>query len=294
MLENRLQQGTRVTRQSIWINVILTIAKFVAGLVANSSAMVADAIHSGSDIITSVAVLVGLRLGSKPADATHPYGHGRLESVAAKIVASLLILTALGLIYNSGRILINNEASAPGILAAYAAIASIIVKEWLYRYTMAVGQRINSTAIMADAWHHRSDAFSSIGTLAGIIGARLAFPWLDPLAGLIVAVIVLKVGIELYLQSIDELIDSAPGQEVIDAIRHTALGQTGVLNVDELKARKFGPGIQVDLKISVDPYTTVENSHMIAHKVEESIIANVAKVEAVMVHVNPWQDSPDH
>lgn len=288
--ETRLELGTKITKNTIWINLALALIKLVAGIVAKSSAMVADAVHSGSDILTSIAVMVGLAMGSKPADEAHPYGHGRLEAVAAKIVATLLIITAVGLIYSSGRILLRNEASAPGPLAIYAAILSIVVKEWMYRYTLRTAKQINSTAMIADAWHHRSDSFSSIGTLIGVVGARLAFPWLDPLSGIIVAILVFKVGVDVYLRSIQELIDSAPAPEIIAAIRHTTLTQAGVIAVNDLKARLQGPSIRVDLEICVDPATSLQESHALAHLVEEQVIANVKSVEAVMVHVNPFDN----
>ncbi len=283
----RLEVGTQVTKNTIWINIALALVKLAAGIIAGSSAMIADAIHSGSDILTSIAVMIGLAMGSKPADEDHPYGHARLEAVAAKIVATLLIITGIGLIYSSSRILLRNEATAPGRLAVYAAILSIVVKEWMYWYTLKTAKAINSTAMVADAWHHRSDAFSSIGTLVGIVGARLAFPWLDPLSGIIVALLVCKVGIDVYLRSVQELIDSAPAPEIVDAIRQTALTQTGVIAVNDLKARLQGPTIRVDLEICVDPKTTLRDSHALAHQVEDQIMSQVDTVEAVMVHVNP-------
>lgn len=285
--ETRLEIGTRVTKNTIWINIVLALIKLIAGILARSSAMIADAIHSGSDILTSIAVMIGLAMGSKPADENHPYGHARLEAVTAKIVATLLILTAVGLIYSSGRILLRNEAVAPGTLAIYAAILSILVKEWMYWYTLKTANQINSTAMVADAWHHRSDAFSSIGTLIGIVGARLAFPWLDPLSGIIVALLVCKVGVDVYLQSVQELIDSAPAPEIIEAIRQSTLTQDGVIAINDLKARLQGPVIRVDLEICVDPKTSLRDSHALAHQVEAKIMAQVELVEAVMVHVNP-------
>lgn len=285
--ETRLEIGTRVTKNTIWVNIGLALIKLIAGILARSSAMIADGIHSGSDILTSIAVVIGLAMGSKPADDDHPYGHARLEAVTAKIVATLLIITAIGLIYSSGRILLRNEATAPGKLAIYAAILSIAVKEWMYWYTLKTANRINSTAMVADAWHHRSDAFSSIGTLVGIVGARLAFPWLDPLSGILVALLVCKVGIDVYLRSVQELIDCAPAPDIVETIRQTALTQAGVIAVNDLKARLQGPTIRVDLEICVDPKTTLRDSHALAHQVEDEIMSHVETVEAVMVHVNP-------
>lgn len=285
--ETRLEIGTRVTKNTIWVNIVLALIKLIAGILARSSAMIADAIHSGSDILTSIAVMIGLAMGSKPADDDHPYGHARLEAVTAKIVATLLIITAIGLIYSSARILLRNEATAPGKLAIYAAILSIVVKEWMYWYTLKTANEINSTAMVADAWHHRSDAFSSIGTLVGIVGARLAFPWLDPLSGILVALLVCKVGVDVYLRSVQELIDSAPAPDIVETIRQTALTQVGVIAVNDLKARLQGPTIRVDLEICVDPKTTLRDSHALAHQVEDEIMSQVETVEAVMVHVNP-------
>lgn len=285
--KTRVELGTQITKHGIWINLALALVKLIAGILAKSSAMIADAVHSASDILTSIAVMVGLTLGSKPADENHPYGHARIESVIAKIVATLLILTALGLIYNSITILLQNKSTAPGTLAIYAALLSIAVKEWMYRYTLKTAKQINSTAMMADAWHHRSDALSSIGTLVGVVGARLAFPWLDPASGIVIALLVGKVGIDVYLRSVQELIDTAPAPEIMLAIRKTTLAQKGVVAINDLKARMQGPSILIDLEICVAPQTTLRDSHALAHEVEAEIIKHVASVEAVMVHVNP-------
>jgi len=285
--EERIRLGTKVIKITIWVNLALALTKLVAGILAKSSAMVADAVHTGSDILTSVAVIVGLAMASKPADERHPYGHGRLETVTAEIVATLLVITGLGLAYSSGRVLLSNTATAPGPLALYAAILSIVVKELMYNYTLKTARQINSSAMVADAWHHRSDAFSSVGTLVGIAGARLAFPWLDPLAGIIVAVLVCKVGFDVYLQSIRELIDSAPEFEVTEAIKQTALAQLGIIDVNDLKARQHGPYIKVDLEICVNPNMSLQESHTLAHQVADKIKENVKTVETVMVHVNP-------
>lgn len=292
--QDRLQLGMKVSRIAIAVTLTLTIVKLLAGLLASSTAMVADAVHSCTDVLTTIFVIIGLRMGSKPADREHPYGHARMESVAAKLVATLLVLTALGLIYSSGRILLLGEAKAPGILAIYAAIASIVAQEALYRYSIWAGKVMNSTAVIADAWHHRSDALSSVGTLVGVAGARLAYPWLDPVAGLVVALIVLKIGIEIYLKAVEELVDASPSREVVQAMHDASLDYPGVINVNQLKARKQGPRIRVDLEICVDASASLQEGHDIAHGVEERLQDENSDIEAVMVHVNPCQRQGIH
>jgi cation diffusion facilitator family transporter len=285
--QERLRIGSLYTNVTLGVTFVLCGVKLLAGLFAHSNAMLADSIHSLSDTVTTVFVLIGLRMGSKPADKEHPYGHARMEAVAAKMVAVLLVLVAIGLLYSSGSVLLRGEAKAPGALALYAAFLSILVQEGLYRYAIAVGKQINSTAIVADAWHHRSDAMSSIGTLVGIFGARVAWPWLDSAAGLVVAVIILKIGGEIYLRAVDELVDRAPEDVVMSALQSASLETPGVVSIGQFKARKNGPRIQVDVEICVNPETSLEQADEIADSVEHNLKAQFPEVNAVMVHIHP-------
>lgn len=288
----RLRVGSLYTRIALVTTLVLCSVKLLAGCLAHSNAMLADAIHSLSDTVTTVFVLVGIRMGSKPADKEHPYGHARMEAVAAKMVAILLVAVAIGLVYSSGRALLGGDAKAPGLLAMYAAILSILVQEGLYRYSIAIGRRINSTAIVADAWHHRSDAMSSVGTLIGIFGARVAWPWLDPAAGLVVAAIILKIGWDIYLKAVDELVDASPPEETLSAMRTTSLCTPGVVSIGRFRARKSGPRVQVDLEICVDPGASIGQADDIADSVEESLRTRFPEVNGVMVHVHPANPEP--
>lgn len=292
-MENRLQAGTRVSLLSIAANTGLAAFKLAAGIAANSTAMVSDSIHSFSDTISTVAVIIGLRIADAPPDTEHPYGHARAETVAAKLVALLLILTAVGVGYSALQILIAGKAQIPGTLATIAAVVSIVVKEGMYRYTLQVGTRIKSNALIADAWHHRTDALSSITALVGIVGAQLGLPFLDPAAGLVVAAMILKVGLELYWQSVEELVDTAPGQEVLERIRRAAEGAPGVIAVNDLKARSHGPHVYVDLKICVDRTITVQKGHDIAHDAAGRVRA-LNEVKDVIIHVNPCSETHAH
>ncbi len=286
MVENRVDTGTRVSFISIAANIALALLKLAAGIGAGSSAMVSDSMHSFSDSVSTVAVLVGLRIAGAPPDAEHPYGHGRAETVAAKLVALLLILTAVGVGYAAVQKLLSGDISQPGSLALWAALVSIIVKEGMYRYTAAVGHRIRSKALLADAWHHRTDALSSVTAFVGIFGARLGMVFLDPAAGLVVAAMVLKTGLSIYWQSIEELVDTAPPVSVLESISETAQSTPGVIHVNEIKARSHGPYVYVDLKICVDRTITVQAGHDIAHATAERLRA-LPEVKDVLVHVNP-------
>lgn len=287
MTENRYKDGMRVTWVGIAINVALTAVKAVAGVVAGSTAMVADAFHSASDIAGSVVVLGGLSLASKPPDVGHHYGHAKLESVVAKLIALLLIVTGGGIAWAAWGVLRSGAIAPPGIAALAAAVFSIVIKEGMYRYTLRVGKAINSTAVVADAWHHRTDALSSVAALIGIGGARLGYPILDPLAGLVVGGLIVKSGLEIYVGAIRELIDTAPDPKLVRDIGDAALEVKGVHSVQEVRARYNGPYILVDLKFCVDPHVTVEEGHRIGKQAKERIIEKVENIQDVLVHVNP-------
>ncbi|MTI96717.1 MAG: cation transporter [Firmicutes bacterium] len=287
MSEQRYKEGLRVTWIGMFINVLLMALKAVAGIIAGSTAMVADAFHSASDIAGSVVVLGGLKLASQPPDAGHHYGHAKLESVVAKLIAILLILTGAGIGWSAIGVLRTGDYSAPGTLALYAAVLSIVFKEGMYQYTIRVGKRIRSSAVIADAWHHRTDGLSSVAALIGVGGAILGYPFLDPVAGLVVAAMIGYSGIRIYIDAVRELIDTAPDKETVQKIGDTALSVEGVRSVHEVKARFNGPRILVDLKLCVDPEITVQRGHDIGKLAKEKIIDTVEEVEDVLVHVNP-------
>lgn len=280
--------GKKVSIYTIVANLVLTIIKLIAGTIGNSSAIVADGIHTASDVITTIIVILGLSIASKEPDKEHPYGHEKFESAMAKLVSMLLFATGLYLGYKSSIILINKDFSRPGRIALAAAGISIVIKEIMYRYTISTAKKIESIAMEADAWHHRSDAFSSIGTFIGVLGARLGYPFLDPIAAIIVSIFIMRVAINLYIKSIDELVDKSADSKTIKNIREIALAVKGVKEINNLKTRVAGNRIYVDLEISVNGDLSVEEGHDIAENVHSLVTKKVPKVKDCMVHIEPF------
>ena len=284
------QTATRVTMVSIIGNLLLSAFKLMAGLLAHSGAMVSDAVHSASDVFSSIIVIIGVKVSSRESDKEHPYGHERFECVAAIILSVVLFITGLFIgIQAVQTIFGGNYASlvVPGILALVAAIVSILAKEAMYWYTKINAQKIDSSALMADAWHHRSDALSSVGALIGIGGARLGYPILDPIASGIICIFILKAAIDIFLDAIDKMVDHSCDASTEEAIRKCALEQEGVIQVDFLQTRVFGNRIYVDIEISADGNMSLYDSHNIAETVHDAIESTFAKVKHIMVHVNP-------
>lgn len=284
------QTATRVTMVSIIGNLLLSAFKLMAGLLAHSGAMVSDAVHSASDVFSSIIVIIGVKVSSRESDKEHPYGHERFECVAAIILSVVLFITGLFIgIQAVQTIFGGNYASlvVPGILALVAAIVSILVKEAMYWYTKINAQKIDSSALMADAWHHRSDALSSVGALIGIGGARLGYPILDPIASGIICIFILKAAIDIFLDAIDKMVDHSCDASTEEAIRKCALEQEGVIQVDFLQTRVFGNRIYVDIEISADGNMSLYNAHNIAETVHDAIESAFVKVKHIMVHVNP-------
>lgn len=273
------------------VNVLLTAFKFYAGIIAGSSAMISDAAHSASDIVATLTVFLGIRLANRPADLNHHYGHGRLESVAAKLVSLLLMATGGLLGWEAIHLLLQGGDTTPGAIALWAAAGSILIKEALFRYVNGIGRQLRSPAIQAEALHHRSDAFSSIAALLGIAGARLGYPILDPLASLLVAGFIVRLGFGIYWRSVGELVDTAPDQRVLANIREAARLTPGVQQVNAVRARLHGAAILVDLKISVDPQVTVQEGHRIGQAAKRQVQQAEAEVADVLVHVNPGERS---
>ena len=284
------QTAMKVSLISIAVNLFLTVFKMLAGIIASSGAMVSDAVHSASDIFSTFIVIIGVKLSSKAPDTEHPYGHERMESVAAIILATILAITALG-IGESGvtKIAAGNYADikTPGLLALIAAAISMIVKEAMYWYTKINAKKINSTALMADAWHHRSDALSSVGAFAGILGARLGLAVLDPVASVIICVFIAKTAVSIFKDAIDKMVDKSCDIQTEQEIRTLTLNQKGVIGIYNLKTRMFGNRIYVDLEIVADKNKSLEEAHSIADKVHDEIEREFAEVKHIMVHVNP-------
>ena len=293
MEEARYQMARRVSWNTMIGNILLTVVKAGVGIISGSSALVADALHSASDIATTVVVLYSMRIATLPPDPEHPYGHGRAESIGAKVLSVILVLVGLSMGVSSIRQLWAGTYAVPGRLALWAILLSIVVKEGMYRYTVAVGRKINSTALVADALHHRSDAFSSVAAFVGVIGARLGYPVFDSLAAAVVAVFIVKMGIQIFRSSLDELMDAQVHGNLRAEVHQYATGIPGVQHVDEVRIRRYGPQYIVDLKVSVDRHLTVREGHEIAAHVKGKLRDSLPFVGDVLVHVNPYPDQHD-
>ena len=284
--------ATKVTLVSIIGNLILSVFKLLAGIFAHSGAMVSDAVHSASDVFSSIIVIIGVKFSSKDSDREHPYGHERFECVAAIILSVVLLITGLAIGVDAIRDIIGGHyenLAIPGTLALIAALVSIIAKEAMYRYTRFYAKRLDSSALMADAWHHRSDALSSIGALIGIAGARMGFPVLDPVASIVICIFIVKAAIDIFRDAINKMVDHSCDEATEQSIRDCASAQEGVLGIDFLHTRVFGNKIYVDLEISADGDRPLKATHAIAEKVHDSIEAEFPKIKHIMVHVNPYE-----
>ena len=285
--EERFGIAMKTSKITITTNILLSAIKLFAGIVGRSGAMIADAIDSFSDVLSTIAIMMGLKLAKQPADEDHPYGHEKMEPIVAKILASVLLITALLIGFNGIKNIINGTTVVPAKIAVYAAILSIIVKEWMYRYTVKAAKKIESSALMADAWHHRSDAISSIGTLIGIVGARMGYPILDPLASLVICFLITKVAIDIYKQAINQLIDHCADAKTIENIKSEIEKTKGVISIDELKTRVCANRLYVDVEICVNSSLTVCEGHEIAERVHDTIENLDNRIKHCMAHVNP-------
>lgn len=282
--------ATRVSVTGMVTNILLTVMKLLAGLLAHSGAMISDAVHSASDIFSGLIVLIGVKISSRAPDEGHPYGHERFECVAALLLSGVLAVVGGTIGLNAIRDIISGRAQtmeAPGLLALAAAIVSIAVKEGLFWYTRGYAKRFRSTALHAEAWHQRSDALSSVGALIGIAGARMGVPVMEPIASVIIAVFILKVAVEIFRDAVNQMVDHSCSEDTEKAFRETALAQPGVLGVELLRTRMFGNRIYVDLEIAADPSLTLAAAHEIAETVHDAIERNYPDVKHIMVHVNP-------
>ena len=280
----------KVSGISISVNVLLSAFKLTAGIVAKSSAMVADAVHSISDVGGTIIVIIGVKMSSKESDREHQYGHERMECVAAIILSVILFLIGIGIGYSGIHKIIgaNYETmSVPGLLALIAAITSIVLKEAMFWYTKTNAKRIDSVALKAEAWHQRSDALSSVGSFAGIFGARLGYPVLDPVACVIICVFIFKAAYDIFKEAIGKMTDKACDEKSIDEIKSIISENDGVLKLDQLRTRVFGDKIYVDIEISADGNSTLFEAHAIAEKIHDDIENRVKNIKHCMVHVNP-------
>lgn len=278
------------TQIGLITNIVLTVFKLLAGIFGCSYAMVADGLHSLSDILATGIVYIGICIGAKPPDEDHPYGHGNAETIAAFLVALIVLATGLYAGISASLAIIHRESSKPLIIALIAALISIILKEGLFRYTIIVGKKTNSPAIISNAWEHRSDAYSSIASLIGISGARLIFPLLDPLAGLVVSFFIIKMSFGLIRSNIGILMDEKPNPAILDKIKNVIEDNKDVRRIDNIKVHPRGSTYTIDIAIAVDSILTVSEGHKIAGAVKKSLFKLVPYIGDVMVHVNPYEN----
>ena len=282
-------EAMKVSFVSIVVNVVLSVFKFAAGVIANSGAMISDAVHSLSDVLSTFVVIAGIKLSAKKNDAEHPYGHERMECVAAIILSIMLALVGVGIGYSGIEKIISGNSSLkiPGVLALVAAIVSIAVKEWTYWYTRSVAKREMSDALMADAWHHRSDALSSVGSFVGIGGALLGYPVLDAVASVVICVFIMKAAIDIFRGAIDKMVDHACDPETTRKIRDIILDHDNTIQLDMLKTRMFGSKVFVDVEFSMDGNVTLREAHAVADHIHNEIEEKIPMVKHCMIHVNP-------
>lgn len=289
--ENEFRRvANRVSFITIVQNVALSIFKLFAGIFANSNAMISDAIHSASDVFSTIIVIIGVKLASKDSDKEHPYGHERMECVAAIVLAMVLFFTGLEIGAQAVKDIARGnygDLEAPGVLALVAAVVSIVTKEMMYWYTRHNAKKIDSSALMADAWHHRSDALSSIGALIGIGGAMLGFPVMDSIASLVIFVFIAKAAYDIFKDAMDKMVDHSCDENTEKAIYDSVMSYPEVKGIDLLQTRIFGNKIYVDVEIQVNGSYTLQEAHEIAEEVHENIEQNFPKVKHIMVHVNP-------
>jgi len=275
---------------TIFVNILLSIFKLIAGILAKSGAMISDAIHSASDVFSTFIVMIGIKVANKQADDKHPYGHERIECVAAILLAVVLVATGIGIaIDGMNKIMSGLEGNlvAPGLFALVAAIISIVVKEGMFWYTKHYAKKLNSGAMMADAWHHRSDALSSVGSLVGVGGAMLGLPVLDPIASLVICIFIFKAAIDIAKDALDKMIDTSCDEQVVEDMKQKILSVDGVLGLDDIKTRLFGDKIYIDVEICCDGNLTLHESHDIAEKVHDLLEKSFDNVKHCTVHVNP-------
>ena len=283
--------GIRAIVIGMIANLLLSLFKFVGGILGNSVALVADAIHSLSDLVTDIIVLFTHRIGKMPQDEDHPYGHGRAETIGATAIGMLIIVTGIGVTYETWEAMGEGFGQAPGLLAASAALFSILVNEGLFHYTRRVGEETNSPSLVANAWHHRSDAISSIAALIGIVGAWQGFAFMDPLAGAVVGCLIVKVGIDITRQGVRDLMDTALSDEHTKKI-HAILSEIPeVLHFHDLRTRIIGGEFLIDLHILVDPEMTVTEGHRVAETARRNLIKAIRNIQDVLVHVDGEHDA---
>lgn len=282
-------EGIRVSIITIIINFILFLFKLIAGLIGNSNAMISDSIHSLSDVLTTIVVIFGLIIASKEADDGHPYGHERIECVFAIILSFFLLLTGvyIGYIGIDSIIKSNSNIIVPTILPLIAALVSIVVKEFMYHYTKRCAKKLNSSSMEADAWHHRSDALSSVGSFIGILGAKLGYPILDPICSVIICIIIIKSAIEIFVGAISQMLDTSCDIETKNEIIELIKSSKDIVDITDMKTRMFGSRIYIEVEVSVDGDIPLREADKIINEIHDNIENKYSSVKHCNIHVIP-------
>ena len=280
----------RVSVIGIAGNLLLAAFKLIAGIVGHSSAMLSDAIHSASDIAGGLIVMIGVSLSERKADRDHPYGHERLECIASILLAIILLFAGLAMGYAAAEALISGsyrEAETPGRIALIAAVVSIASKEAMFRYTVIRARAIGSGALRAEAWHHRSDALSSVGSLVGVAGAQLGVRLLDPAASIVICLFILKAAYDIFREAMEKMTDHSGGEELEREIRDCVADFDAIRGIDLLQTREFGRRVYVDLEIRMNGASSLEETHCVAELLHDELEARFPQIKHVMIHVNP-------
>lgn len=289
----RFDSADRIITVGFWVNAVLMVMKLAAGYWGHSDAVFADGIESACDFVALLSTMIALKLGRQPFDETHPYGHGRAESLAAVFVSLVIFSTGGWILFESIRTIIGNSFKSPEPVAVAAALLTIIVKEWLYRISYATGKRIASPAVLAIAKDHRKDAITSIATVAGVTGAFFGFGIMDPLAAGLTSFFILHIGWQTFREAAHDLMDGTAPPDFVQEVTRLAEGVGKVEHVHEIRARRSGQYMIIDLKLEMDPDMTVKESHAIATEVKRVIFEKYSNVGDVMIHINPHEEEHD-
>lgn len=287
----QVKEKNKATLVAALVNLALALGKTTCGVIAQSEALIADGIHSLSDLLTDLITVIAVKIAAQEADSDHPYGHARFETLATVILGMILMTAGAGILVNAvDRLQHPDLLVAPGMLALGMTVLSILANEWLYHYTMRIARSTHSSLMKANAWHHRSDSISSIVVLAGLIAALAGFGFADAVAAAIVAVMVAKIGYELIVSSILELVDTALPTRLVEELRHEILKTDGVAGLHCLRTRRMGPTALADVHILVNPRISVSEGHLIADTVRNRLRDNFEELSEVLVHVDPEDD----
>jgi len=288
----RFAKADFIIKVGFWVNALLMTMKLLAGYFGNSEAVFADGLESACDFIAILSTMIALRIGRRPYDADHPYGHGRAESLSAMMVSLIIFGTGGWILYSSVLNISSAAYARPQLVAVIAALLTIVIKEWLYRFSMKTGSHLESPALLAVAKDHRKDAITSVATLIGVGGAYCGVAIMDPLAAGLTSLFIFHIGWQTFRSAAHDLMDGQPEEELLVTITRLAEGVDGVEHVHEIRGRRSGQYLIIDLKLDMDPHMTVKESHAIATEVKRLIFASYANVGDVMIHINPHEE--DH